>query len=83
MRDIKHFGLAALVMAVALTAYFGVYLLVADYVDCGSNSPLYLVRYRIGPVSLHRLSSFFEPARRIDDLCFRHRHGIVMDWATP
>jgi hypothetical protein len=79
MRDMKHFGLVALVMGFALIAYFGMYFLAADYVDFGDNAPVYLVRYRIGSVSLHRLSSFFEPARRVDDLCFRRRHATVMD----
>ena len=85
MRDKRDFGIAAFVVGVVLmlTAYFAVYFLAADYVDFGDNTPLYLVRYRIGSVSLDRLSPFFEPARRVDDLCFRRRHATVMDWRTP
>lgn len=63
--------------------YFGAYYLTADYVDVGDNTPLYLVRYRVGTVSLHRFAFFFEPARRIDELCFRQRHAAVIDWSTP
>ena len=63
--------------------YFGAYFLTADYVDVGDNAPLYLVRYRVGPVSLDRFAYFFEPARCIDELCFRQRHAAVMDWRTP
>ena len=85
MRDKNHFGVVTLVLgfALAITGYFGVYFLAADYADYGDSTPAYLVRYRIGSVSLHRFSSFFEPARRVDDLCFRRRHATVMDWRTP
>jgi hypothetical protein len=44
---------------------------------------MYLLRYRIGSVSLHRLSSFFEPARRLDELCLRRRQTLVVDYGTP
>jgi hypothetical protein len=83
MHHKKPFTVVGLVMAAMLTAYFGAYFLAADYVDVGSNTPLYLVRYRVGPVSLHRFASFFEPARRLDELCFRPGPATVMDWRTP
>lgn len=83
MHDKRRFGVIGLVIAVALTGYFGAYFLAADYVDLGDNAPLYLVRYRVGSVSLHRFAAFFEPARRVDDLCFRRRRATVIDWWTP
>jgi len=88
MRDKKHFGVAGcgvagLVMAAALAGYFGAYFLTADYIDVGDNTPLYLVRYRFGSVSLHRFASFFEPARRVDDSWFRRRHAAVVDYRIP
>ena len=80
----RHLGiLIGLVMAVTLTGYFGAYFLAANHIDVGDNTPMYLVRYRVGSVSLHHLAFFFEPARRVDDLCFRRRHATVMDWRTP
>ena len=74
---------AALGLAFALVGYFGAYFAAADHVDVGSNVPMYLVRYRIGSVSLDRCAFIFEPARRVDELCFRHRHAVVIDWKTP
>jgi hypothetical protein len=74
---------SGLVIAAALAGYLGAYWLAADYVDVGSNTPLYLVRYRVGPVSLRCFAPCFEPARRVDDLCIRRRHGTVVDWKTP
>jgi len=72
------FGFACLAVVTAIAVYFGGYFLAADYVDFGDNIPNYLVQYRLGSLSLDRFAGFFEPARRIDDRCFRHRHGSVM-----
>ena len=58
-------------------AYFGAYFLAADYVDVGSNRPLYLLRYRIGSHSLHGLAGVFEPARRVDEALFRRRDATL------
>ena len=76
---------AIVVAAVVLLPlfYFGAYFLTADYVYVGDNAPLYLVQYRVGPVSLHRFACFFEPARRIDELCFRQRHAAVINGSVP
>jgi hypothetical protein len=79
----RHFGHVVLVLSIALMGYFGAYFLAADYINVGSNTPLYLVRYRVGSVSLHRLAFFFGPARRVYDLCFRRRPAAVMNWRTP
>jgi hypothetical protein len=85
--DAKQRGrLAAPLIAVAAVVlvpllYFGAYFLAADYVDVGSNTPMYLMRYRVGSVSLDRFASFFEPARRVDDLCFRQRGATVVGWS--
>jgi hypothetical protein len=83
MHHKKYNGIVGLVAVVALGGYFGAYFLAADYMDVGSNNPMYLLRYRIGSVSLHRLSSFFEPARRLDELCLRRRQTLVVDYGTP
>jgi hypothetical protein len=85
MRHQKPLRLVGLILvtALALGSYFCSYFLAADYVDVGDNTPMYLVRYRFGSVSLHHLAFFFEPARRIDELCFRRKHAAVMDWQTP
>src|SRR5262245_56418156 len=89
MEEAKNRGRWTVVVIVVAAAvllplfYFGAYFLAADYVDVGDNTPLYLVRYRVGSVSLHRFAFFFEPARRIDDLCLRQRDGAVMDYRTP
>jgi len=83
MREKRYFGVAILVIAFVITGYFGVYFLAADYISVGYSRPAYLVRYRIGSVSLQRLAVFFEPARHIDDLCFRRRHATVIDPRTP
>jgi hypothetical protein len=83
MRDGKHFLIAGLVIAALFASYLGAYFLTAEYIDVGSNRPMYLVRYRVGSISLYRFASFFEPARRIDDCCFRGRNGTVMDFGTP
>lgn len=55
--------------------YFGTYFLAADYVDVGDNAPLYVLRYRLGAVSLDRVAFLFEPARRMDEWCFRRRQA--------
>lgn len=78
----KYLTIIGLVMAATLIDYLGAYFLAADYVDVGDSTPYYLVRYRVGFVSLHRFASFFEPARHIDESCFQKRRGAVMDWET-
>ena len=79
MREKRHFGVAGFLFGLVLAGYFGAYFLAADYIDVGSNTPLYLVRYRVGSVSGHRLASFFEPARRVDELCFRRKRAVVLE----
>lgn len=83
MRRTRAFATAGLMAAAVLSGHLGTYFLVADHVDVGSNTPLYLVRYRVGAVSLHRFAPFFEPARRVDDFCLRRRRATVIDWRTP
>jgi hypothetical protein len=83
MRQKRHFEIVGLVMAVLLTGYLGAYFLAADYLDAGNSTPKYWVQYRVGSIYLQRFAPFFEPARRIDDLCFRRRHGRVICWQTP
>jgi hypothetical protein len=60
-----------------LAGYFGLYFACADYADAGDNVPFYIVNYRIGSHSLHRLAPFFEPANRIDEAYLRRRGGVV------
>jgi hypothetical protein len=73
MRSKGKLSVVTLAVGFFVAAYFSGYFLTADYVDVGDQRPLYLLRYRIGSHSLDRLSSFFEPARRIDALCIRRR----------
>lgn len=82
MHDKKYFGLVGLVIAIAVAGYFGAYFLAANYTDFGDNAPLYLVEYRVGSVSLHRVSFLFEPARRVDELWLRRKHAAVINWQT-
>ena len=79
MNDKRHPGVMALLIGAVLAGYFGAYFVAAEYIDVGDNRPMYLVQYSIGPVRLHGFAFFFEPARRIDDLCFRHKRGFVVD----
>ena len=79
MNEKSHTGIATLVTAVIMAGYFGLYALSAHYIDFGDEAPAYLVQYRIGSLSLDRMAGLFEPARRIDDLFFRHKHGVVME----
>ncbi len=67
----------SLAIGALLAVYFGAYFLTSEYVDIGINVPLYLVRYRAGSVSFDRLATFFEPARRVDEMCFRRKHAAV------
>ena len=83
MREKRHFTVGALLLALMVIGYFGAYFLCADYISVGYSRPAYLVRYRAGAVSLDRFAVLFEPARRLDDLCFRHRHAVVLDGRTP
>lgn len=83
MHDKKRTGTVGLVIVFALAAYFEAYFLAADHVDVVSNTPMYLLRYRVGSVSLHRIAPVFESARRLDDLCFQRRNAVVLDQATP
>jgi hypothetical protein len=74
----KLFMAVALTLAFKVIAYFGAYFIAADYVDFGDNRHIYLLRYRIGAHSLDGCCSFFEPARRIDDFCFRGRNAAFV-----
>lgn len=80
MRYLQLFLVVGLAIALVATSYFGAYFLVADYVDVGDNVPLYLLRYRIGTISLPGFDSFLEPARQVDDSILRGRNATVIEW---
>ena len=83
MNSKRKFSVALLALGFTVAAYFGAYFLAADYVDVGDQRPLYLLSYRVGSHSLHGLSSFFEPARRIDALCIRRRSAAIVSARAP
>jgi hypothetical protein len=75
----KSLHIAIITIALSFGAYFGAYFLAADYRDIGSNSPAYILRYRIGSLSLKGLAKVFEPARVVDERWFRRRSAIMID----
>ena len=83
MREKSHSGMAALAAVLTIAGYFGAYFFCANYFDFGINRPHYVLRYSAGPVDLDPVAFVFEPARRIDDLLFRHRHANMPRTKKP
>lgn len=75
----KSLHIAIITIILSFGAYFGAYFLSADYRDIGSNFPVYVLRYRIGPVSLNGLAKVFEPARVVDERFIRRRSAALID----
>ena len=75
----KSFHIGTIIIALCIGGYFGAYFLSADYKDIGSNTPVYILRYRIGSLSLKGLAKMFEPARLVDERFFRRRSAAMID----